>query len=378
VYYRRHVRTLLARRGLLTVALAATALGCPHAPGGPGSARVPALECSPTLAGTWHHETLHVWTTVCDDEAAESSELLELTRRDGVHVDTVGLDCHALRADGDFDVPGDAGRARLLSRLSAQGIATALVVANAAGGDFDGGLAAAVLADPSRSERLLSRLVELQQREQHPIVELDFEAMPSESAKDLVRLVRSLRERLPPAVRVVVDVHAKTVDDPGYPGPGAHDYGELANAGAIVRVMTYDYSIGPVPPGPTTKPSWIREVIAYARDRGVPADRLEIGLPGYGYDFGPGTEQHAPVRWREAESLRARVGAKLLRSEDGTPHFLYDADDGRHQVWFDDGASIAHMLGNLRDLSGSVSGAGIWGVYGADPRVLDAWSCAAR
>ncbi len=363
----------------LALALAAAAIGCPHAQGRSRWASVPALACAPALAGTWHRKSLHVWTTECDAAADEASGLLELTERDGVHIDTLGLDCQPLRADGDFEVRGDPGRARLLGQLAERGIATALVIANNGGGDFDGALAAAVLADPSRSGRLLSRLVEVQQRERHAVVELDLESMPTDAAPDLVRLVQSLRVLLPKAVRIVVDVQAKTVDDPGYAGPGAYDYGALAIAGATVRLMTYDYSLGPVPPGPTTKPSWIREVVAYAGARGVPADRLEIGLPGYGYDFGPRKgDAHVTLRWREAEALRARVGAKLVRNDDGAPHFEYRGEDGPHEVWYDDGASIAQLLASLGDLSSSVSGAGLWSAYGADPRMLDAWSCAAR
>jgi hypothetical protein len=337
---------------------------------------------------------LHLWTTSCDPRSEEARATGAAVARLGHALRTVGLVCLALREDGaviDAEARGpglaselDRGgvrRGALISTLVRAGATTALVLANPREHGFDGAGAAKAISTAASRARVVERLVAAQATEGHAAVELDLESLPTAASGDLVALVSALRAALPPAVELVVDVHAKTVDDPGWPGPGAHDYGALARAGAIVRLMTYDFSLGPVPAGPTTKASWIRAVVAYARGAGVPAAQLEIGLPAYGYDFppvatrdaAPADEPPRPLRWREAIELRARVGATLLRDDAGAPHFVYRAAEGAREVWFDDGESVGRLLDELRDVAGEVRGVALWGVYGADPGVLDAW-----
>lgn len=337
----------------------------------------------PSAGAGFRGKRLQVWTTSCDPRAEEARATMALVGRLGPALRTVGLACLALREDGGLAATGDDGhgvrRGALVAALAARGAETALVVANLGVGGFDGPGAARTLASEGARARLVERLVAMQATERHATIELDLEALPTAARDDLVALVRALRARLPAEVTLAVDVHAKTVDDPGWPGPGAHDYGALARAGAVVRLMTYDLSLGPVPAGPTTRADWIRRVVAYARSAGVPPAQLEIGLPAYGYDFAPRPADTAdppprPLRWREAEALRAREGAELLRDEGGAPHFFYSAPDGLHEVWFDDGASLGRLLGELRDVADDVGGVAIWGVFEADPAAIDAWA----
>jgi hypothetical protein len=343
-----------------------------------GAAATRSTAAAPTtLALT--EKRLHVWSTACEPKAGEARAVLATAQQVGRTLRTIGLVCYGLGDSGLLRATGDEssrGRNALAAAIRRRGVGTVLVLTNADSQGFDGDRASRVLASTAARARLVDRLVVLQARERHVAIELDLEAMPSAAARDLVATVAALRARLPSDVAVVVDAHAKTVDEPGWQGPGAHDYGALAAAGAIVRVMTYDYSIGPVPPGPTTRAAWIREVVRYARGRGVPSERLEIGLPAYGYDFAP--TGPAPLRWREATALAALRGSPLLRDANGTPHFAYEANDGLHEVWFDDGPSITRLLSDLRDLSDEIGGIAIWGAYEADPAVFEPFARRAR
>lgn len=368
----------------LALSVAACVLvGCP--PRGAESAT--RWKCVPRAADApWRGKRLQLWTTACDPAAEETKALLAGVARAGVHLDALGLACTSLRDDGGLELaggpPAAAARAALLTELAERGIATALVIANVDRGDFDGARGAAILGDPTRHAALVEAVLALEASERHAIVEIDLEELPTPSAADLVRFVEALRARLPSEVRVVVDVHPKTKDDPGWTGPGAHDYAGLARAGAELRAMTYDYSLGPQPPGPTTSAAWIRDVVAYARGVGVPAARLQIGLPAYGYDFAPvpagASSSAASVGWHGALALQARERATLVRDAGGAPHFAYRGDDGRHEVWFDDAESIARLLADLSDVAKDVDGVAIWGAGGADPQLLDAWTCAAK
>jgi spore germination protein YaaH len=285
-------------------------------------------------------------------------------------VESIGVACQSVQKDGTMLTLGQGAkgrdRAAIVSALRARGIGeTSLVIANTGGAGFDGKLGAALLASDVARKRLVSELRDVVQKETFATFELDFEALPTSAAKDYVRFVSEIAATK--GARVVVDVHPKTVDDPGWDGPGGHDYPALAKTGAVLRLMTYDLSIGPVPPGPSTKASWIREVVAYAKGKGVPPAQLEVGLPAYGYDFPPkGKGEPMPLRHAEVLALIAKTKSTVARDENGTPHFAYQGTGGAHEVWFDDAQSLERVLDALRPIVDDVRGIAIWGIGGAD------------
>ncbi len=281
-------------------------------------------------------------------------------------VDSVGIACTAITREGGLithaEHPAGKGRGLVAQKLAKAGVAASLVIANPGPGGFDGPLGMQVIHDDKARARLVNELVRA--AVDMTAIELDLEAMPTAASASFVTLTKEVAARLP-KLELVVDVHPKTADDPGWDGPGSHDYRALADAGAVVRLMTYDLSIGPVPPGPSTTSAWIRDVVAYARSKGVPPSKLEIGLPAYGYDFPPNKGVPIPLRYEEVMALRARVKADVVRDPNGAPHFEYAG----HQVWFDDATSIARILADLGDVARDVRGIAIWGIGRADPNL---------
>lgn len=318
---------------------------------------------------------LHVWVTACDGESREVADIVGFAAKYPTVLGGVGVACTVITRDGALEAqaeqPVGLGRASVARRIGKLGLPASLVVSNVAADGFDGALALAALSKAATRARLADNIVHLARHEAFASVELDFEMMPTGAGAGYVKLAEEVGARLRAdggRTELSIDVHPKTVDDPGWSGPGAHDYAALAKTGAVLRLMTYDLSIGPVPAGPSTKASWVREVVAYARSKGVPPEQLEIGLPAYGYDFPPqGNGAALPMRFEEVNALRVRVNAELSRDAADVPHFHYDAPDGRHEVWFDDGKSIARLLDELADLAPYVRGVAVWGIGRSDP-----------
>lgn len=324
---------------------------------------------------SWKGKHLHVWTTSCDPKSRESNDVVALVsarNTSGARVDGVGVACTSIVDGGNLSThdesPPGEGRAKIAARLGELGVVSTFVVANPGPEGFDGPLGARVLGDEAARGKLVNAILDVRAKERWRAIEIDLEALPTSAAQNLVTLVREVVRRAGPTVPVFVDVHPKTVDDPGWDGPGAHDYRALADAGAVLRLMTYDLSIGPVPPGPSTKASWIREVVAYARGKGVPPEKLEIGLPAYGYDFPPqGKGAAVALRHEEVLSLKKKKNVTPVRDELGTPHFTYAGTDGEHQVWYDDAESLARVLRDIEPIANDVRGIAIWGVGQSDP-----------
>lgn len=324
----------------------------------------------PKPTGPWHGKALHLWTTSCDVRSNEAKSVVATVEAHAAPRPSVGLACATLTKDGAIASPD---RSAIVPRLHALGVETSIVVANTGESGFDGALAARVLHDEAARTRTIDALLDAQSRETHAAIEIDLEALPTSARDDLTAFVRTLRQRAPKTVRIEVDVHPKTMDDPGWDGPGAHDYAALANAGAIVRLMTYDLSIGPVPPGPSTNARWIHAVVDYARGKGVSPDALEMGLPAYGYDFPP-QGKGAPIAMRHEDVMRLalRTNAQLIRDANDVLHFTYDAPDGKHEVWLDDAKSLGRVMIDAASIAPEVRGVAIWGIGSADPRLLPA------
>jgi len=296
-----------------------------------------------------------------------------LAKRPSV-VDTVGLACTTVTNNGKLatvgeDPPGQ-GRAKVAAKLEKGSARTSMVIANVGPNGFDGSLGKKALDTEASRAHLLELILDGAMRDGFRDVELDLESMPRSAAANYAKLTKDAVARVTArGGEVVVDVHPKKSDDESWDGPGGHDYAALAATGAILRIMTYDLSIGPVPPGPSTRATWAREVIAYARKNGVPANQLELGLPAYGYDFPPKKGVPIAMRHLDVMALRAKVKGEIKRDEFGTPHFDYNAADGKHEVWFDDAASIARLLDDLADVAPEVRGVAIWGIGRADPEL---------
>lgn len=339
------------------------------------SATAPAIPSTPaavTTPGAWAGKRLHIWVTSCDEYSEEAASILaSIPKRPGM-VDSVGVACTTVTETGRLaalaEHPPGKGRALIAAKLAKAGVRTSLVIANLGPNGFDGPIGKKVLEGDASRVHLLELILDTAKREGFRDVELDLESMETSAGPKYTLLAKHAVKRvIPRGGEVVVDVHAKTTDAPAWDGPGAHEYAALAKAGAVVRLMTYDMSIGPVPAGPSTRATWARDVVRYARAQGVPPEQLELGLPAYGYDFGP-KDKGAPVALRHVEvmALRAKVKAEIKRDEFGTPHFEYEAD-GKHEVWYDDAVSIGRLLTDLADVAPDVRGVAIWGIGRADP-----------
>ena len=124
--------------------------------------------------------------------------------------------------------------------------------------------------------------------------------------------------------------------------------------------MAYDYHWNGSPPGPIAPISWVRSVISYARTQ-IPASRLVLGIPLYGYDWAGG---HATdLTGQQAEQLAVQHGATVhydVASQ--SPWFSYTDSSGRtHDVWFEDPQSSAAKFALVRQLG--LGGMFLW-MYG--------------
>jgi spore germination protein len=144
-----------------------------------------------------------------------------------------------------------------------------------------------------------------------------------------------------------------------------YDYGALAHLADRLRVMAYDEHAPGGAPGAISPYAWVERVIAYASSA-MPADKVELALPAYGYDWSAG--EAAPVTSRQAPEVaiehRASVSFDAAQAE---ATFRYSSHGRRHTVWYAD-ASSTYERARLARAAG-FAGIDIWAAGGEDPAV---------
>jgi spore germination protein len=280
----------------------------------------------------------------------------------------------------------------------------------------------ATLAHPKRRAALLKALEGIADQPGNDGIDLDFEnmAIGDGSAAEAER-VESLYPQLIAQLCAVlhrtdrsceVTVMAKNTsglhDGDGL-NTAVYDYSALGEVADRVQIMAYDDHVPSGVAGPIAPWPWVESVIDYAVTQ-IPADRIVLGVPAYGYDWssaGGGTsltataagalaaEANAPVQWSETDAessfhyrtssttpgtrirtvirtTRTRTGATRKRAVRITVHvkIKHTVD---HTVWFED--STADYDRAVLAADDKLAGIAVWAGGDESPGL---WSMLAR
>ena len=246
-------------------------------------------------------------------------------------------------------------------------------------GGFSNELAHLALTDQALQDTLIDNLEAMLLRKGYRGLDVDFEYLPPEDAGAYAAFLARLTERLAPlGLPVLAALAPKTsADQPGTLYEG-HDYAAIGAAVSRVLLMTYErgYIYGP-PMAVAPLPN-VRQVVEYALTE-IPAEKLWLGVPLYGYDwplpFVQGRTRAQSLSPQEAVALAVRYGAEIQYDQQSqAPWFRYtDEYGGGHEVWFEDARSIQAKLALVPEYG--LDGVGYWNLNRPFPqnwRVLNA------
>ena len=166
-------------------------------------------------------------------------------------------------------------------------------------------------------------------------IDLDYESLQGKDRDSFTKLVQIIAKAAhAKKLRVVMAVHAKESEPGTWDGPIAQDYSALGKAVDLIRVMTYDAHWETSEAGPIAPPDWAERVLTFASTE-VPPAKLELGIPGYGYDWlgkkGQGitwTEWSARVK-AHGGGTRDAASQELTLSYNGRTAFFSDGEASR-------------------------------------------------
>ena len=268
---------------------------------------------------------------------------------------------YGITAEGELIPANDEA---LLPIVQEYGVAPLMLLTalNEEGG-FSTENVSAVLNDPVAREMLIEALVQMVQQKGYYGIDLDFEYIPPEDRELYASFVTELEQRMNALNKVVfVALAPKTSDDQAGLLYEAHDYGLLGSAADGVLLMTYEWGYAYSDPMAVAPIGNVERVVRYALTR-IPAYKIFLGIPNYGYDWALPRQEGERARTisnQEAIRLARQYGAVIQYDNAAqTPFFTYTDETGRsHEVWFEDARSLD---AKLRLVGGeSLFGVGIW------------------
>ncbi|MBM7440172.1 glycosyl hydrolase family 18 protein [Streptomyces sp. HB132] len=341
---------------LLTAAALSTAAGAaPTSHPAPGP---PARPATPTP------RTVSAWLPYWDQEGAYQDALLHA---DQLH--TVSPFWYEAVSAGRIDAHPGAGERRIIDGLHRAGTKVVPTVMET----MKSGALAAILTSPARRTEHADALMRTVATRDYDGLDLDYESIAATGdatyvsvrdgftalATDLCRRLHALGKQC------VITVFPKTATT-----GRIWDYAALGRVADRIRIMGYNLHWSGGDPGPLADTRWYDDILTRATAL-VPAAKLEMGLPAYGWDWpadSTSTSATKHVTWKEAEALRAAKGAPYRFDEvSGTPYFTYDDGTESREVWYQDARGVAVHLPVLR--KHGVSGTALWALDFEDPEV---------
>ncbi|MBV9119878.1 MAG: hypothetical protein JOZ39_04155 [Chloroflexi bacterium] len=259
------------------------------------------------------------------------------------------------RADANGKLQGnDAPAVTQFAR--AHGIKVVPIVAN---GQFSEGVAHSLLSDGNRQTTLLDGLQWLMQNFGYDGVNIDFENVSQGDRDGFSALMSNVYARLHPMGKLVTAaLPSKTHETfSGFSGP--FDYTALAPNLDLALIMAYDQHYSGGPAGPIADVAWVSDVINFAKTE-IPPSKILLGLPFYGYSWGPGGTR--AMSYSDIVNAVFANGVQIqMDAASQSPTFSYA---GR-QVWFENSTSLKAKL-NLVGNNG-LAGWGGWRLGQEDP-----------
>jgi len=240
---------------------------------------------------------------------------------------------------------------------------------------------AAMLSDPAARAAHENALMALVDANGLDGIDLDYENIAFASNATLAPVIRTgyvtllteLAAKLHAKGKLLtVAVVAKTSDDASV-AHQAYDYAAIGKVVDRVRIMTYDQNSqnSKYPGGPVSSVQWTNSVLQYAVSV-IPASKVEMGVPLYGYDWSDAGGPAATVTYSQALALQAQYNApRLWSAQHGAPYFTYTATDGTHHtVWYNDAQAVASRLPLIAKYN--IAGVAFWSLGAEDPGIWQA------
>lgn len=246
--------------------------------------------------------------------------------------------------EGNLILP--SGDDRWMVRIAEKNnVRPVLVLTPFSQGAFHNQLVRVILENRLIQDRVIAQLCTLTEEQGYRGVDIDFENIPPADRVRYAKFVGRVRERLSESgCSVSVAVTPIISDSQKGLAVEGMDYALLGESADRVFLKTYEWGYVYGPPMAVAPLDKVRQVVEYALTK-IPAEKLILGIPNYGYDwtlpYERGITRARMVGSREAEETAAENGVVIRHAEIAqSPWFTYVKGGAEHAVWFENARSL--------------------------------------
>lgn len=242
------------------------------------------------------------------------------------------------------ELAGNPSR-KLINEAHRKGVKAYVTITNlTSGGQFSTTLMSQLVRNPVFASRVLQNIRNLLSTYRLDGVNFDLEKAAAQDRNLYSQLIYNWTVQLrQDNYRVTLDVPAKSADDPTDIWKGSFDYRALGQIVDEIILMTYEEHWPGSPPGSVASLPWVNQVLDYALAN-IPAQKINMGVPLYGYDWVQGNGAKV-ISYRRATELARRMGAPLRwDAQQHSTFFRYTSEGKQHTVYFEDVRSLKEKL----------------------------------
>ncbi len=277
---------------------------------------------------------------------------------------SISIFSYGFTETGELIPPSGEGEEDVIQEAERQNVIPVLVLTPlGADGRFNNNLVSVLVGSLEIQQKLIRELWSVVQEKGYGEVDVDFEYVLAEDRElfaDFVRRLRIIMNLF--GIRVTVALAPKTSRDQRgllYEGIDYKALGEAANG---VLLMTYEWGYTYGPPMAVAPINMVRRVVEYALSE-IPAEKISLGIPNYGYDwpipYEQGVTRAISIGYTEAIRLAVDHGVRIYFDDTAqSPHFRYWQYGIQHEVWFEDVRSMHAKFELIKEFG--LAGTGYW------------------
>ena len=288
------------------------------------------------------------------------SEILEQTLP---YLTEVSVFSYGFTQEGELIEPEISDALLLETAINFQTAPILTLTPFGADGQFNNYLIHRIVTDLVAQNHLIENLLNTVRQKQFEGVDIDFEYILAEDRIAFAEFVANVRNAMSAeGYSTSVALAPKISDD--QPGLlyGGKDYALLGEAADKVLLMTYEWGYTYGPPMAVAPIHKVEEVVQYALTR-IPAEKINMGIPNYGYDWSlpyeRGVTKARTLGNVEAVRLAIDKQAEIMFNQTAmSPYFHYEENGILHEVWFEDVRSLQAKFGLVQKYR--LRGMGYW------------------
>lgn len=227
-----------------------------------------------------------------------------------------------------------------------------------------------LVSQPQNRAAFAANILRLIQTYNFDGVIIDIEDVYTEDSRNLTLLFEETSRRVrAQGYTFAASIPARVSDEPFNPFSDPFEYAPLGRALDQFIVMLYNEHGWPGSgPGPVVSIGWMERVLRYTMSR-MDKSKIFAAVSVFGFDFNLTTGRNTYVTYGMAMDLARRYNREVIfDAETQTPMFAYtDAQGNRHEVWFENRASIQAKVNLAWQLG--IGGIALWRMGLEDPAV---------